>query len=102
MRTLHFLIHRRYWNTDKVAISCWIPLKGIAMQDATIVELYQIIIIAGALTFSAFFSGIEIAFLAADKLDIELEKGRKPLAGKILARLLKRPDRFISTILIGK
>ena len=71
------------------------------MQDATIVELYQIIIIAGALTFSAFFSGIEIAFLAADKLDIELEKGRKPLAGKILARLLKRPDRFISTILIG-
>ena len=65
------------------------------------VELYQIMVIVGALIFSAFFSGIEIAFLAADKLGMELERARKPLAGKILTSLLKRPDHFITTTLIG-
>ncbi len=64
------------------------------------VEL-EIMVIVGALIFSAFFSGIEIAFLAADKLGMELEKTRKPLSGRILTSFLKRPDRFISTTLIG-
>jgi CBS domain containing-hemolysin-like protein len=65
------------------------------------VEPYQIIFIVGALIFSAFFSGIEIAFLAADKLGMKLEGERKALSGRILNSFLKHPDRFISTTLIG-
>ncbi len=62
---------------------------------------YQIFAILGSLVLSAFFSGIEIAFLAADKLGIELCGERKLLAGKVLAGFLKRPNYFITTTLIG-
>ena len=65
------------------------------------VEPYQIVVIVGALIFSAFFSGLEIAFLAADKLGMKLEGERKSLSGRILNNFLKHPDRFISTTLIG-
>ena len=64
-------------------------------------EVYTLIPIFSALLFSAFFSGIETAFLAADKLGMELEKEQKTLKGKLLIQLLKRPDYFISTTLIG-
>ena len=59
----------------------------------------SIIVILASLIFSSFFSGIEIAFISADRLQIELEKGS--LAGKILSRITKNPAHFIGTILIG-
>jgi putative hemolysin len=65
------------------------------------IEPYQIIFIGGALIFSAFFSSIEISFLAADKLGMKLEGERKSLSGRLLNGFLKHPDRFISTTLIG-
>lgn len=65
------------------------------------IEPYQIIFIGGALIFSAFFSSIEIAFLAADKLGMKLEGERKSLSGRLMNGFLKHPDRFISTTLIG-
>ncbi len=65
------------------------------------IEPYQIVFVVGALIFSAFFSGIEIAFLAADKLGMKLEGEQKSLSGKLLNGFLKHPDRFISTTLIG-
>ena len=65
------------------------------------VDTYQIMGIAGALIFSAFFSGIETAFLSVDRLGMELEKERNTLLGRIMTGFLKRPDRFISTTLIG-
>jgi len=65
------------------------------------VEPYQPVIIVGALIFSAFFSGIEIAFWAADKLGMKLEGERKSLSGRILNGFSQNPDRFISTTLIG-
>ena len=65
------------------------------------VEPYQVIVIVGALLFSAFFSGVEIAFLAADKLHMALERERKSIVGRIFSSFLRRPDRFISTTLIG-
>lgn len=64
-------------------------------------ESHSITIILSALFFSAFFSGIETAFLAADRLSIELDKEQKSLKGRILVALFKRPDYFISTTLIG-
>ncbi len=61
--------------------------------------LYLYILIT--LIFSAFFSGTEIAYLSADKLRLELDRTRGGLVGKILDLLYKRPDRFITTMLLG-
>lgn len=53
------------------------------------------------LVFSAFFSGMEIAFVSANKLQIELQNKQGLLSGKILSRFLQKPGEFIGTTLIG-
>ena len=54
-----------------------------------------------SLIFSAFFSGIEIAFISSDKLRIELDKEKGHVSGKILSRFTKNPSQYIGTTLIG-
>lgn len=54
-----------------------------------------------ALIFSFFFSGIEIAFLSANKLHIELKKQEGSLAGKIISYFTNRPSWFIATTMVG-
>ncbi|MBT8296933.1 MAG: hemolysin family protein [Maribacter sp.] len=61
----------------------------------------SIIIIVLALAFSAFFSGMEIAFISANKIHIEIEKKQDDFLAKILSRITKRPSKFIATMLIG-
>ncbi|MBT3547112.1 MAG: HlyC/CorC family transporter [Flavobacterium sp.] len=61
----------------------------------------DIIIILITIFLSAFFSGLEIAFVSANKLHIELEKKRKGYIPKILSRLTKDSSKFITTMLIG-
>ena len=61
----------------------------------------SVIIIILSLVFSAFFSGMEIAFISANKIHIEIEKKQEGLLAKILARLTKKPSKFIATMLIG-
>jgi len=75
--------------------------RKFSLQDFNMVDPHQIVVIVGALILSAFFSGIEIAFLSADKLGMKLEGERKSLYGKVLNNFLRHPDRFISTTLIG-
>ena len=58
-------------------------------------------IIVISLILSAFFSGMEIAFVASNKLHIELMKKRGELNARILSPLLKSPSRFIATMLVG-
>jgi putative hemolysin len=53
------------------------------------------------LVFSAFFSGIEIAYVSANKLQIELQKKQGMWSGKILSKFLASPGQFIGTTLIG-
>lgn len=53
------------------------------------------------LLFSALFSGIEIAFLSANRLKIELSFQRGSLSGKILNDYIKNPSKFIITTLLG-
>ena len=60
--------------------------------------IIQIII---ALTFSAFFSGMEIAFVSSNKLRFELEKMNSNITSHILSIFYKRPGDFISTQLVG-
>ena len=61
----------------------------------------DIIIILITIFLSAFFSGLEIAFVSANKLHIELEKKRKGYIPKILSRLTKDSSKFITTMLVG-
>lgn len=60
-----------------------------------------LVVILFTLIFSAFFSGIEIAFISSNKLRIELRNKQGIWTAKILAWYTKDPSRFISTTLIG-
>src|SRR4051812_15130526 len=51
--------------------------------------------------FSIFFSGIEVAFLSANKLQIELMGKQRNIAGMIMTFFVERPTWFIGTTLIG-
>jgi len=53
-----------------------------------------------SLVFSFFFSGIEIAFLSANRLQVELQ-GQSSWSGKLVAYFLAVPSRFIGTCLVG-
>ena len=64
-------------------------------------EADYIIIVLVSLVFSAFFSGIEIAFISSDKLHIELSGQQGHLSDRILSRFLNKPSWFITTTLIG-
>ena len=61
----------------------------------------SVIVIIVSLVFSAFFSGMEIAFVSANKIHIEIEKKQEGILAKILTRLTKKPSKFIATMLIG-
>lgn len=61
----------------------------------------NILIIIFSLVFSAFFSGMEIAFVSANKIHIEIEKKQEGVLAKVLTRLTKKPSKFIATMLIG-
>ncbi|MFI5204485.1 MAG: CNNM domain-containing protein [Flavobacteriales bacterium] len=54
-----------------------------------------------SLLFSAFFSGLETAFVAANRLQVELEKKQGLFSGRILVFLFGREEKFITAMLIG-
>ncbi|NTW23262.1 MAG: HlyC/CorC family transporter [Lentimicrobium sp.] len=57
--------------------------------------------IAITLIFSAFFSGMEIAFVSSNKLKIEVDKSKDLLPSKILSRFVRKQSRFIAAMLLG-
>jgi putative hemolysin len=62
---------------------------------------YHLIIIVVSLIFSAFFSGMEIAYVSSNKIYIEIEKKQQNFLAAILKKITKRPSKFIATMLVG-
>tara|TARA_B100000214_G_scaffold293504_1_gene223212 strand:+ start:155 stop:1411 length:1257 start_codon:yes stop_codon:yes gene_type:complete len=54
-----------------------------------------------SLIFSAFFSGIEIAFISANKLQFELDKSKRKFTSKLISFFGKNESDFITTMLVG-
>lgn len=60
-----------------------------------------IVLVIITLLLSGFFSGVEIAYLSANKLSIEVFKNKDSKKGKILTALYNDPKSFLSTLLVG-
>tara|TARA_B110000977_G_scaffold82991_1_gene110905 strand:- start:5971 stop:7245 length:1275 start_codon:yes stop_codon:yes gene_type:complete len=59
------------------------------------------LIILLCLMLSAFFSGMEIAFVSSNKIYLEIEKQQTGITSKLLNYITKNPSRFIATMLVG-
>ncbi len=61
----------------------------------------DVIIIIVSLILSAFFSGMEIAYISSNKIHIEIEKKQDGLLSRILTKLTSKPSKYIASMLIG-
>lgn len=78
---------------------CLFNLCDLGSLDNMI--LSTVIVVLLALLFSAFFSGMEIAFLASNKLKLEIEKSRSHAFAYIAGLFSRHPGQYITTILVG-
>ncbi len=62
---------------------------------------FYVIIIIASLILSAFFSGMEIAYVSSNKIHIEIEKKQEGFLAKVLTKLTAKPSKYIATMLIG-
>jgi len=61
----------------------------------------DLLIIVLSLILSAFFSGMEIAYVSSNKIHVEIEKKQGGLLSKLLTKITAKPSKFIATMLIG-
>lgn len=53
------------------------------------------------MVFSAFFSGMEIAFVASNRMLVEMDKDKNGLSQRCISLFYKHPNNFVSTMLVG-
>ena len=68
------------------------------MDSATITVLIVTLV---AMVFSAFFSGMEIAFISSNKVRINIDTQKGGVTGRIIDTFYSHSDMFISTMLVG-
>ena len=61
----------------------------------------QIIGLLITMLFSAFFSGMEIAFVSSNRLRAEMDKEKNGLSQKAISLFYMHPNTFVSTMLVG-
>jgi CBS domain containing-hemolysin-like protein len=61
----------------------------------------QIIGLLITMVFSAFFSGMEIAFVSSNRLRAEMDREKNGISQKIIAFFYRHPSNFVSTMLVG-
>jgi putative hemolysin len=61
----------------------------------------EIIVIIVCLLLSAFFSGMEIAYVSSNKIYLEIEKKQDNFLSNILTKITEKPSKFIATMLVG-
>ena len=66
-----------------------------------IIEVSDIILVVVMLVFSALFSGIETAFMTANRLKIELKSAQGDAVGNLLSGFVRQTPKVLSTILVG-
>ena len=54
-----------------------------------------------SMLFSAFFSGMEIAFVSSNRLRAEMDREKNGLSQKAIAIFFQHPNNFVSTMLVG-
>jgi putative hemolysin len=64
-------------------------------------EPITVIVVIVSILLVAFFAGIEIAFVSANKLNVELKKKQGSKDGAVIARFMEHPEDFIGTSLVG-
>lgn len=53
------------------------------------------------MVFSAFFSGMEIAFVSSNRLRAEMDREKNGLSQRAIAIFYRHPNNFVSTMLVG-
>ena len=67
------------------------------MSDMTTIVVWLIV----SMLFSAFFSGMEIAFVSSNRLLAEMEREKNGLSQKAITLFYQHPSNFVSTMLVG-
>ena len=60
-----------------------------------------IICLAITMVFSAFFSGMEIAFVSSNRLLVEMDREKNGLSQRAISVFYRHPNNFVSTMLVG-
>lgn len=61
----------------------------------------DILVIITTLVLSAFFSGMEIAYVSSNKVYLTIEKKQNTFIANILTKLTEKPSMFITSMLVG-
>lgn len=64
-------------------------------------DIYLIVGILLTMLLSAFFSGMEIAFVSSNKMLAELDQSKTSVVKRILSLFYRFPNNFVSTMLVG-
>ena len=65
------------------------------------VDISLIVSILITMVFSAFFSGMEIAFVSSNRMLAEMDKEKNGLTQRLLSLFYNHPNGFVSTMLVG-